>query len=419
MGKKATLYLIYWLTFALTLTLAIFTIIAGKFNLYFPAGILSVCVLMLPVLIVLNIVVAIYWLIRWRWFFLIPVLAVISNYDYFGTVYRSGEKPDDSSLYKKISYYNMRIATFNAGRFGAEDFKPVFKGTASYFKAMNTDIICFQEYNQSWDYGADSIKKRLSDYPYSFTPKNIQGNFDVALFSKFPILDVAYYQYKFSNYGYIKADILKDTTTLYTKFRKKLSDWVDYDSEKGFISDSLYAISYKRAHDSLFRFVMDSLKSNKLIENNQIIRLLTTYLESTGVSPVRSSMGAAEQRGENLNTLSIADVVSRNLILSDSLRRVQAMAIKSEILKSPYNVILCGDFNDTPSSFIYKTFAGALSDGFLTAGAGYMYTFNGFKKMLRIDYIFASPSLHFVRYFSQPKPFSDHNPVIAEISFIK
>src|SRR5574344_577623 len=136
MGKKATLYLIYWLTFALTLTLAIFTIIAGKFNLYFPAGILSVCVLMLPVLIVLHIVVAIYWLIRWRWFFLIPVLAVISNYDYFGTVYRSGEKPDDSSLYKKISYYNMRIVTFKVVRRRAGSILFPFKAAVPFLAEM-------------------------------------------------------------------------------------------------------------------------------------------------------------------------------------------------------------------------------------------------------------------------------------------
>lgn len=417
MGKKATLYLLYWISFALTLILAIFTVIAGKFNPYFPSGIFSIGALMLPVLLIINLIVAIYWLIRRRWFFLVSVLAVISNYDYLGTIYRSGEPIEENSLYKKVSYYNTRIATLNAGRFGAEDFKPIFKGTVSYLKEMNIDIICFQEYNQSWDYGEDSIKAKLSDYPYSFIPKNLQGNFDVALFSKFPIMDVSYHQYKFSNYGYIKADLLKDTTLLYDNFRRKINDWVNYDSDKGTITDSLYALTYKRASDSLYRFVLDSLKSNNHIANNQIIRLFTTHFESTGVSPVRSTIGAAEQRGENLNTISLADVLSRNLIISDSIRRVQAKAIKSEILKSPYNVILCGDFNDTPSSYIYKTFADTLTDGFITSGIGYMYTFNGLKKALRIDYIFASPSLHFVRYFSQPKSFSDHNPVIAEISF--
>lgn len=419
MGKKATLYLLYWISVALTIALAVITIIAGKFNSSFPSGLLSICSLMLPVLLIVNAAVSIYWIARLRWFFLIPVLAITANYDYFGTIYRDSISHDESSLMEKLGSKNVRVATLNAGRFGSEDFKPVFKGVASYFRSMNVDIICFQEYNQSWDYGADSIKARLSYYPFSFIPKNVQGNFDVAVFSKFPILNAVYFQYKFSNYGYIRADILKDTTVLALQVEKKLLEWDTYDSDKERISDSLYIANYKHAKDSLFMFVLDSLKSNNQFNEGQVVRLFTTHLESTSVSAVRSTMGAAKERGEGIDKFSVADVVSRNLILSDSLRRRQALALIADIDKSPYNVILCGDFNDTPSSAVYKMFSGKLSDGFLQAGSGYMYTFNGLKKILRIDYIFASPSLSFVRYFSHQKPFSDHNPVVAEICFSK
>ena len=59
---------------------------------------------------------------------------------------------------------------------------------------------------------------------------------------------------------------------------------------------------------------------------------------------------------------------------------------------SPYPIILCGDFNDTPTSFTYKQ----LSEGLMIA----LLMLNGIRTdlyekfpTLRIDYILHSPEL--------------------------
>jgi endonuclease/exonuclease/phosphatase (EEP) superfamily protein YafD len=84
--------------------------------------------------------------------------------------------------------------------------------------------------------------------------------------------------------------------------------------------------------------------------------------------------------------------------------------------ESPYPVLVCGDFNDVPSSYTYRMARGKLKDGFQTAGQGYAYTYRYYKRMLRIDYIFHSESLQGIDYYSPELDVcSDHNPVIMQL----
>ena len=75
--------------------------------------------------------------------------------------------------------------------------------------------------------------------------------------------------------------------------------------------------------------------------------------------------------------------------LSDNnkLRAMQADTIADIIAASPYPVIVCGDFNDTPISYTYRRVSRKLKDAFREVGRGYSYTYRGFFDMLRIDYV--------------------------------
>ena len=97
-------------------------------------------------------------------------------------------------------------------------------------------------------------------------------------------------------------------------------------------------------------------------------------------------------------------------------RATQTYVISHYAKTSPYPVLLCGDFNSIPSSYTYHHLRKTLKDGFRTAGNGYMYTYRYAKRMLRIDYIFHSPSLKGIEYYSPDLDLcSDHNPVIMEV----
>lgn len=96
-------------------------------------------------------------------------------------------------------------------------------------------------------------------------------------------------------------------------------------------------------------------------------------------------------------------------------RQLQSDRIKAEINKSPYPVIVCGDFNDVPNSYAYETIGDRLTNAFVERGAGLGRTFSGIAPTLRIDNIFLSKSFSVNQYTRVEKKLSDHFPVIADI----
>ena len=58
-------------------------------------------------------------------------------------------------------------------------------------------------------------------------------------------------------------------------------------------------------------------------------------------------------------------------------RAKQADLIKFSIDSSPYPVIVCGDFNDTPASYTKNTIATNLSDAFVESGNGFGRSYIG------------------------------------------
>lgn len=96
-------------------------------------------------------------------------------------------------------------------------------------------------------------------------------------------------------------------------------------------------------------------------------------------------------------------------------RSAQVKLVKRHISKSPYPVIVSGDFNDPPQSFVYRHIAEGLFDGFVKCGKGLGATYAGNIPLLRIDYIFADPSFDFISYKIERSIFSDHYPTMAAL----
>ena len=101
------------------------------------------------------------------------------------------------------------------------------------------------------------------------------------------------------------------------------------------------------------------------------------------------------------------------------IKRAEEVAvIKEHIKTSPYPIILCGDFNDTPLSFAYKSIKGDLVDAFTVCGKGIGDSFVKIPA-LRIDYIFHDDQLKSSNYKKHKKILSDHYAVSCEIKWEK
>lgn len=85
-----------------------------------------------------------------------------------------------------------------------------------------------------------------------------------------------------------------------------------------------------------------------------------------------------------------------------------------------YPVIICGDMNNSPFSYIYRTIKGDLNDCFEEAGNGFGQTYKFKYYPARIDYIFANKKIK-VKSFTTFAQFenSDHFPIMTRLSFMQ
>ena len=81
--------------------------------------------------------------------------------------------------------------------------------------------------------------------------------------------------------------------------------------------------------------------------------------------------------------------------------------------QSPYKMIICGDFNNTAFSYVYKEVRGDLNDAFKEAGNGFGRTYEFKFFPVRIDYIFSDPEIEITSFKTYDNKLSDHYPIMA------
>ena len=96
-------------------------------------------------------------------------------------------------------------------------------------------------------------------------------------------------------------------------------------------------------------------------------------------------------------------------------RAEQAATLREHLNQCPYPVIVCGDFNDTPVSFTYRTVRGDLKDSFTESGKGTANTYNGKLPSFRIDYILYSPKFTSYNFEVSTLNHSDHYPISCDL----
>jgi endonuclease/exonuclease/phosphatase family metal-dependent hydrolase len=97
-------------------------------------------------------------------------------------------------------------------------------------------------------------------------------------------------------------------------------------------------------------------------------------------------------------------------------RSYHAKLIRKFIERSHYKVILCGDFNETPHSYVYQALSESMNNAYEDAGLGYAYSYRFIGMPVRIDHIFADPAIAFVHYRTHDEvTLSDHFPIETSI----
>lgn len=89
--------------------------------------------------------------------------------------------------------------------------------------------------------------------------------------------------------------------------------------------------------------------------------------------------------------------------------------LKPMVEKSDVPVIIAGDFNDTPASYIYQQATDLLVDPYVEQGRGFGTTYHGPYPAYRIDYILHSSDLEAVSYKRVKTNISDHYPIVVQL----
>ena len=140
-----------------------------------------------------------------------------------------------------------------------------------------------------------------------------------------------------------------------------------------------------------------------IIKGADTLRVYNLHLNSLGIESSVSSL----QNGDKVK-------LRRRMISGFVAQQEQLESVLNHRETSPYPTIMCGDFNNTPYSYIYEeTSKAGMTDAFLERGNGMGTTLYFDFYPMRIDYIFSSEEFEVLDFETIQKTFSDHKSVTA------
>ena len=316
-----------------------------------------------PFLLLGNVILIIYWLVRksaWV-FFSVVVIAIGWN------ILNKNIGLRDTSSTESRPPNNLRLMTYNVHnfkRYGAKNDISTKHEILEIISKEQPDIIGFQEFftRKHGQYNMiDSIQKILQCNSYYFEPagSNNDEAYGIAVFSKFPIIA----------HGLIQLTQ-----------RSSENQCIYVDIKKG----------------------------------DKIIRVYSVHLQSIRFDPEDYRyLNSVTQQGKP--DVSSTKRLGNKLKSAFMKRSEQVFKVKSHADACPYPYIISGDFNDTPTSFAVNQMCKGLKNAFREKGSGLGRTYNGSFPNYQIDYVMTSQQFDVARYNIIEKKLSDHYPVSSDL----
>jgi endonuclease/exonuclease/phosphatase family metal-dependent hydrolase len=140
------------------------------------------------------------------------------------------------------------------------------------------------------------------------------------------------------------------------------------------------------------------------------VRVISVHLFSMTLK-LKSLLNQRTVKGVAREGKSTARLIKRGF----SNHALEVAALVSWAEASPYPVIVCGDFNETPYSYVYGKSRSILRNAFEQRGSGFGFTFNEAPYFIRIDHQFYDKSkLELLEFETVDSVrFSDHYPILG------
>ena len=148
-------------------------------------------------------------------------------------------------------------------------------------------------------------------------------------------------------------------------------------------------------------------------KGKDIVRVYNIQLQSVKISP------DVNEINENIDVIDQkkSQMLYNRISIAFKQQQQQAELIKEHKKNCPYPIIICGDMNNSPFSYVYRNVKGKLKDSFEEAGKGFGATYKFRYYPARIDYILADDKMTVKKFESFPKFVnSDHFPIMAKLA---
>ncbi len=319
-----------------------------------------------PVFVILNMLVVVYWLTQFR------VHAIFSSVALLFTIPTCFGFMQINFSDKTVSNKDVKVMSYNSMLFDLYNWSKNKQSRNIILTSLaeeNPDILCLQEFYTSEEKGdfnnVDTLTNLLSTknshIEYTTTLRKYD-HWGIATFTKYPIVKK----------GKIEFDTRTNNLCIY-------SDVIINTDTVRIYNMHLQSISFSKAN---YKFM----------------------------EAIQSDTGKIKDEVENSKS------ILRRIKKAFIKRANQAEIVAAHIRSCKYKIILCGDFNDTPASFVYRTIKGDLRDSFMEAGLGFEQTYAGSFPRFRIDYILHSSAFKCKNYYHLTETLTDHYPVVSYLS---
>ncbi|WP_346862082.1 endonuclease/exonuclease/phosphatase family protein [uncultured Draconibacterium sp.] len=306
-----------------------------------------------PFLLGANLLFMVFWVLVKPRNLLLSLIFVLLGWNFIGRYFQLKADSNEEA--------DIRVLSYNVGHFygdGNQKREENATSIVSFLVEQNPDIICLQEtrlrQKNIFDL-PETIKQIKSIQHYQYARSS--NTFGMVTMTRYPILNMQEIRFDDSRNMTIYTDVLIDSDTV--------------------------------------RIFNVHLQSYKIDPNEYAI------IESPGITQ-EEDIKEMKEMGAKFKT-------------AFQQRALQVREIRKYIDESPYNVIVCGDFNDTPASYAYSCLSNGLQDAFVQSGKGIGRTYIGKLPSFRIDYIFHGDGFSSFNFKTMDFRYSDHLPIACDL----
>ncbi|MFK5857119.1 MAG: endonuclease/exonuclease/phosphatase family protein [Bacteroidota bacterium] len=261
-------------------------------------------------------------------------------------------------------------------------------------------------------YNVQNFKYELATHSYS---ENKEDIVDFLIVNKPDIVCLQEY-HSMANLFYQPLKDIRDSLNATTYYYESY-----FNRKNNQLSGLVIFTKYKVVNKGKLKFDGSRTFSiyNDVIINMDTIRVFNVHLASTKLEPEDIDF-VVNPEVEDRKALKNRSVeIYYKLAQAYQLREKQLKVLLKEIESTSYEIILCGDFNDAPSSWVYHQLTDKLDDSFVKKGMGISRTYAGPLPFLRIDYILTGRGFNTVGFTRHDIKKSDHYPISSIIEQVR